>query len=51
MYIKKAFDGGAQYYARKPSTFEQLKVLIDNILKMDLSTYAVRNFQTFVLNP
>jgi DNA-binding NarL/FixJ family response regulator len=35
LVIDKAFDLGATFYAVKPSTFDELKSLIENVLQID----------------
>lgn len=41
--IDKAFDLGATFYAVKPSTFDELKSLIENVLQIDWFSFEKSN--------
>jgi DNA-binding NarL/FixJ family response regulator len=43
LIIEKAFDLGATFYAVKPSTFNELKSLIENVLQMDWFSFEKSN--------
>ncbi|SHM74963.1 response regulator [Flavobacterium chilense] len=47
--IEKAFDLGATFYAVKPSTFDELKSLIRNVLHMDWLSLEKQNRREFRL--
>jgi DNA-binding NarL/FixJ family response regulator len=43
LIIEKAFDLGATFYAVKPSTFKELKSLIENVLQIDWFSFEKSN--------
>lgn len=50
-YIEKTFQGGANYYARKPGTFVLLKKLIEKVISIDWANESPPQFDKFLLHP
>jgi CheY-like chemotaxis protein len=48
-HIKKTFHDGANYYARKPGNFVELKKLIEQVLAINWADGSSRQFENFLL--
>lgn len=50
-YLEKAFQGGADFYVQKPSSFLLLRKVIEKVLTQNWAKYSSRNPENFLLSP